>query len=57
MTSKRDWLAIVKQGRIVHRDSRRLDDKFENEGSLKKYLELVEYTEEELAEVDDLLVL
>ena len=57
MASKREWLAIVKQGRIVHKDSRQLNDEFENDGALKKYLELVEYTEEELAEVDDLLVL
>ena len=56
MSAKRDWLSIVKQGRIVHNDSRRLQDEFEDNGALKKYLHLVEYTaEEEMAEINNIL--
>ena len=55
MSAKRDWLSFVKQGRTVHNDSRCLHDKFEEDRALKKYLQLVEYMEEEMAEIKNIL--
>ena len=49
----REWLAIVKQGRIAHRDRNKLEDEFSSEGALKRTLGLVEYTEEELEALEE----
>ena len=47
MDGLRDWLAIVKQGKIVHKDRKRIVDKFSGKGALRDSLGLVELTEEE----------
>ena len=49
----RNWLGIIKQGRIVHRDPRQVIDEFYEDGALKKLLALVELTDEELLISDD----
>ena len=43
-----DWLSIIKQGRIVHRDRNMIQDEFLQNNALKDFLGLVEYTDEEL---------
>ena len=47
----KEWLSIVKQGRIVHRDPNKVDDKFEKKGPLRESLGLVEYSKKEEAEM------
>ena len=44
----RNWLGMVKQGWIVHKNPIWFKNKFYNNGALKKSLDLVEYTDEEL---------
>lgn len=46
MDTMKNWLGIIKQGRIVHKDPRRLKDKYFTNDTLKKSLDLVELTEE-----------
>ena len=48
-----EWLSIIKQGRITHRDRNRVIDNFEREGALKRSLGLIEYTEKELEEIEE----
>ena len=38
MESMKHWLAIIKQGRIVHNDQNRLMDEFTHKGALNKAL-------------------
>ena len=47
------WLSIIKQGWIVDRDPVRIIDEFCEDGTLKKALELLELTDEELTNDDD----
>ena len=42
----KEWLAIIKQGRIIHQDPRRVIDGFTKDGPLKKLLGLVELGKE-----------
>ena len=48
LDTMRNWLGIIKQGRIVFQDPNRVEDEFYVEGALKKSLELVELTEDEI---------
>ena len=53
LESMREWLSIIKQGRITHRDRNRVIDNFAREGALKRSLGLIEYTEKELEEIEE----
>ena len=53
LESMREWLSILKQGRITHRDRNRVIDNFAREGALKRSLGLIEYTEKELEEIEE----
>ena len=48
LDTMKTWLGIIKQGQFVHRDPMRIKDKYYYDGALKKSLNLVELTEEEL---------
>ena len=52
MDSMRTWLSVIKQGRIVHQDPKRLCDDFDKKGALRTSLELQEYTDAALDELD-----
>ena len=43
----KEWLYIVKQGRIVHRDPNKLYDDFDKKGPLRESLGLIEYSKKE----------